>query len=157
MAEEKFISIDYATWNTKYKPMEERLTKTLTELHQEKESKKHTLYLKVDDRTCWGHEFHHDRIRFNAEGYYYDRGYKILEFEPVLYSSEVIDSAIVEKIKSYTKNYSRDNHMVTFDMLEQHKKDIQHELAVIKEARQNLENRLKSVPKLFRWLFKIKL
>lgn len=164
MAEEKFISIDYATWNAKYKPMEQVLQKVRQELAEEKESKVHTLYIKIDDRTVYAYERSHYRLpdfgfHFEGQDGYYGRhrGAKILTFEPVLQPSLEIDSLVLISIKGAISNYIRDNKMVTEDQFKEHSDKITKFQQEAGKKEMLLEARIQSIPKLIRWLFKIKL
>lgn len=152
MAEEKFISIDYATWNTKYKPMEAELNRLRIELSEEKQNRQHNVYLNIRDT---GFIFYvmHD---YYTDIKHFDHSAKVavLEIDKTHFNTVIDYKAIEDAITSTIIKMERVGNMalsVTRIAEEQEK------FTKFYDKFKEQENRLKRLPKLIRWLFKIKL
>ena len=154
LRDEKFISIDYATWEAKYKPMEEELAKVREELAEEKERKEHTFYLRITD---WVHYPGYDTSTDLPKRNYVTIRYTNSDW--ISLSKEEIDKATEEAFAILNKALSlaRFHNMIITDQ------DVDRVLAMLKKQRQEIESlrtdnfmRINTIPKFIKWLFKIK-
>lgn len=152
MAEEKFISIDYTTWNTKYKPMENRIKDLEEALAREKEDKQYHIYLKVVD---WSYFTY---VRYDARRSLISLEKHVAVFEYGEPDSVITDiDAIYNVVRNIVEELSIAKELLlTKEAVKSANEEIKNYYEEAKELYNNNLYRISKIPKLIRWLFKIK-
>ena len=154
LTDEKFVSIEYNTWETKYRPMEEELERVKRELAEEKERKEHTFYLRITD---WAHYPGHNNDTQLPKLNYVTIKYTGREW--VELSKEEIDKGTEQAFNIVNKalGLARFHNMIITDQ------DVDRVLAMLKKQKEEVEQlrhdnfkRIRSIPKFIKWLFKLK-
>lgn len=156
LTDEKFISIEYDTWNNKYVPMEQELIATKEELEKEKESKTHHVYLTIDNYLVRESLAKYKDDMFRGGRY---QSARILTFDNI-WSNNIKDidvQAIHNEVTKVAKMSIKDLNLVTYDDLQNHYAQVNY----LKEETERLVElnraRITRIPKFIKWLFKIKL
>lgn len=138
--EEKFVTIQYDLWNSKYKPMEETNIQLLETLKREREEKKAEIYL---------HYFNYGHSTVRSIGYldintqFYHPSWRCKEY-------------ITEAIQNLLKDAEFPYYSTRKDAEEMYNKLLKEQ-----EIKTNLiklnERMFSKIPRIIRWLFKIKI
>lgn len=152
MKDEKFISIDFQRWETKYKPMEAELEDTKKELQSEKESKKLYIYLKMPRLSFTRPIFMSDQSKISCIAYY-DIDTEEMEENCDISEMGKLRNMINGKLEEtfFDMHSSKPIIYTTEDGRGLLKELIEKEILLNKAL-----NKVNSLPRIVKWLFKIK-
>ena len=152
--DEKFISIDFQTWETKYKPMEEELAKVKRELEEEKAKHTCTFNLSIRDNHYFNHRHWDDK--------YLKEKFVTISFDSFRWiplTEEETNAGVREAEACINKalgNARFHGWIIT-------EKEVNEALKLLDDKQKRIEtlycNNIEAVnriPKFIKWLFKIK-
>lgn len=155
LTDEKFISIDYSTWLNKYVPMEKELARVKEELEKEKANHTCSFNLSVRDTTYY-HPFQRDYDTFFKERFVtvsFDSSHWI----PL--TEEEIQAGVTEAeicINKALQNARFHGWILTEKEVEEVLKTLGERVKRIEDLRTENFMRINRIPKIIKWLFKIK-
>jgi hypothetical protein len=141
--DEKFISIDFDSWEKKYKPMEARIGQLLQELQQERES--HYITIRVDYQRGHGWAHRAEIARLDLQGG------NVLTEEQRSSIYNVLRKDIEDHIFRSKKDFLR------YLLVDEGDLDkVEQALLKMEETERRINKRLKGIGKFWRWLLKLK-
>jgi hypothetical protein len=153
MNPEKYISIEYSVWNTKYKPMEEKVKQLQEELEEERNNKMLTLNINFSRYMIhMGGPYFHPNIRCIGSVDFDLEGVPKLNLKDRESISSIISKEYFAGMRSYNDKFRFASEEMVTNALSKIGQDKQ-EVAIL--ISQN-EERIKNIPKIIKWLFKIK-
>ena len=130
---EKYVTIEYETWHNKYKPLEEENERLKQDLEESKiKVRIETNSMRMGD--YWRNEIGY--VSFSVQ-----KGRKV-EIKDWVEVERLINHEFDEMARGYVK-------YLTHDQLKEY-------FAEEKKVSEKIETQIKSIPKIIRWLFKIK-